>query len=104
MDPLSLIILGFGGIGDERERMIRRRDSSDNLFETLSSWGCYQILSSYPFFPLSHFLNPSTRNTKAGSCGRCVPSTWSKVIDTTTGETVGANCRGELLVKGPQVG
>lgn len=53
--------------------------------------------------PLSHFLNPSTRNTKAGSCGRCVPSTWSKVIDIKTGETLGPNCRGELLVKGPQV-
>jgi 4-coumarate--CoA ligase len=53
--------------------------------------------------PLSHFLNASTRNTKAGSCGRCVPSTWSKIIDIKSGETLGPNCNGELLVKGPQV-
>lgn len=53
--------------------------------------------------PLSHILGPSSRHTKIGSCGRCIPSTWSKVIDIETGETLGPNRRGELLVKGPQV-
>lgn len=53
--------------------------------------------------PLSHILNPSSRHTKIGSCGRGVPSTWSKIIDTETGNTLGSNRRGELLVKGPQV-
>ncbi|ODM92784.1 4-coumarate--CoA ligase 1 [Orchesella cincta] len=53
--------------------------------------------------PLSHLLTPSSRNSKIGSCGTGVPSTWSKVIDLETGETLPQNTRGELLVKGPQV-
>ncbi|CAL8108950.1 unnamed protein product [Orchesella dallaii] len=53
--------------------------------------------------PLSHILNPSSRHTKIGSCGTGVPATWSKIIDLETGETLPANSRGELLVKGPQV-
>lgn len=53
--------------------------------------------------PLSHILNPSTKHTKIGSCGRGVCSTWSKVIDIKTGDTLGPNKTGELLVKGPQI-
>jgi len=53
--------------------------------------------------PLSHLLNPSTKNEKIGSCGTPIPSTWSKIIDIKTGESLPAHKNGEICVKGPQV-
>ena len=40
---------------------------------------------------------------KNGSCGALVPNAEAKVVDLNTGEDLGVNQRGELLVKGPQV-
>merc|ERR1712126_658387 len=38
-----------------------------------------------------------------GACGFLVPNTIAKVIDIETGENLGPNCAGELLVAGPQI-
>ncbi len=40
---------------------------------------------------------------KAGGVGPVLPNTFSKIIDTETGAELGANERGEVLVKGPHV-
>ena len=40
---------------------------------------------------------------KTGSVGRVIPNTYSKVIDTETGEDLGINERGEVLIKGQHV-
>ena len=39
-----------------------------------------------------------------GSCGVNVPNTLLKVADVKTGEPLGPNQRGEICLKGPQVG
>jgi long-subunit acyl-CoA synthetase (AMP-forming) len=45
-----------------------------------------------------------TDDVVEGSCGVTVPNSIVKVVDVTTGEALGPNQRGELCVKGPQVG
>ena len=40
---------------------------------------------------------------KQGSVGVVLPNTYSKIIDTETGEELGQNERGEVLVKGPHI-
>ena len=40
---------------------------------------------------------------KSGSVGPVLPNTRCKVIDTETGEELGANARGEVLISGPHV-
>lgn len=42
-------------------------------------------------------------NIKSGSSGPLTPSTYGKILDTETGEALGPNKTGELLIKGPQV-
>ena len=42
-------------------------------------------------------------NTIIGSCGQCLPNTEMKVIDPETGELLGPDQPGELLIRGPQV-
>ena len=40
---------------------------------------------------------------KTGSVGRVIPNTYSKIVNTETGEELGVNERGEVLVKGQHV-
>jgi 4-coumarate--CoA ligase len=40
---------------------------------------------------------------QSGSVGQLVPSTYAKIIDTTTGTSLGPHQHGELVLKGPQV-
>jgi acyl-CoA synthetase (AMP-forming)/AMP-acid ligase II len=53
--------------------------------------------------PVTH-LSP-TRNTtlKPGSAGRVIPNTEVKLVDPATGEELGRNKEGELLIRGPQI-
>ena len=51
--------------------------------------------------PVSHCCPSDVDNP--GSVGPPIPNTYSKIIDLETGEDVGPNCKGEVLVKGPQV-
>ena len=51
--------------------------------------------------PVSHCC--PTDVTNMGSVGVPLLNTLSKVVDVETGEAVGPNCEGEVLVKGPQV-
>ena len=52
--------------------------------------------------PLSHSSIPS-RQDKPGSVGYCLPNTECKIIDSVTGDELGPNEQGEILVRGPQV-
>jgi acyl-CoA synthetase (AMP-forming)/AMP-acid ligase II len=51
--------------------------------------------------PVSHLTPPGM--FKPGSCGVTAPSTLSRIVDPVTGEDLGVDADGELLVKGPQV-
>jgi acyl-CoA synthetase (AMP-forming)/AMP-acid ligase II len=53
--------------------------------------------------PVTH-LSP-TRNTtlKPGSAGRVIPNTEVKIVDPVTGDELGRNKDGELLMRGPQI-
>ena len=44
-----------------------------------------------------------TDDTIEGSCGLTVPNTFLKIADVNSGEALGANQRGEIWLKGPQV-
>lgn len=41
--------------------------------------------------------------SKMGSCGQVIPYTQAKVVDLTTGQSLGPHQSGELLIRGPQV-
>jgi acyl-CoA synthetase (AMP-forming)/AMP-acid ligase II len=54
--------------------------------------------------PGSHTLRETSKNTKIGSCGVPIPNTLCKIVATDgSGKILGANQRGEVCVKGPQV-
>ena len=53
---------------------------------------------------LSHVLLQEHKNTKINSVGHPVASTSSKIIDLEDGRALGANQRGEICIKGWQVG
>jgi acyl-CoA synthetase (AMP-forming)/AMP-acid ligase II len=51
----------------------------------------------------SHIFSASKESPKPGSVGPVLPNTVSKIIDTETGEELGFDKRGEILIKGPHV-
>jgi acyl-CoA synthetase (AMP-forming)/AMP-acid ligase II len=51
--------------------------------------------------PATHIATPA--HNKPGSVGLCVPNEEVRLVSVETGEDVGPNERGELLVRGPQV-
>jgi long-subunit acyl-CoA synthetase (AMP-forming) len=53
--------------------------------------------------PVMLFAPRDVPLSKMGSCGQIVPYTQAKVVDLTTGQTLGPHQSGELLVRGPQV-
>jgi len=53
--------------------------------------------------PVTLFTPQNVPLSKTGSCGQIVPYTQAKVVDLTTGQSLGPNQAGELLVRGPQV-
>ena len=59
------------------------------------AWGMSELSPIGTFTPNS--------NQKLGSVGPLVSNTSAKIIDETTGESLGPNKEGELVVKGPQV-
>jgi len=54
--------------------------------------------------PAALVLNPKFGNSKIGSCGNAIANTFVKVIDIESGKPLGPNLKGEVCVKGPQVG
>ena len=53
--------------------------------------------------PLTHFTPMNLEKIDRGTSGQCVSNTECKVVDVLTGEELGPNCEGELLIRGPQV-
>ncbi|KAI0228792.1 putative 4-coumarate--CoA ligase 2 [Lamellibrachia satsuma] len=51
--------------------------------------------------PLTH-VNPR-ENYRYDTCGPAVPNTSFKIVDVTTGETLGRRSEGEVCIRGPQV-
>jgi acyl-CoA synthetase (AMP-forming)/AMP-acid ligase II len=52
--------------------------------------------------PVTH-LSPTRGTFKPASAGRVVPNTEVKIVQPETGEELGANKEGELLMRGPQI-
>lgn len=52
---------------------------------------------------LSVATSSGPSNTILGSCGILLPNTEAKIRDLETGESLGPNETGELLIRGPQV-
>lgn len=59
------------------------------------AWGMSEIS---PLGTITH-----DDNMRSGSVGQMAPSTLGKIVDIDTGDSLGPNEEGELLVKGPQV-
>jgi acyl-CoA synthetase (AMP-forming)/AMP-acid ligase II len=53
--------------------------------------------------PVTHVCPSAPGKIKRASVGPAIPNTEVKIADTATGESVGANERGEVLIRGPQV-
>jgi len=53
--------------------------------------------------PLTHMVLKESRNTKLGSVGPPIPNTEVKVICPESGKAMGANEKGEIWIRGPQV-
>ena len=53
--------------------------------------------------PVTLFARRGAPMSKTGSCGQLLPLTQGKVVDLTTGESLGPHQSGELWIKGPQV-
>jgi acyl-CoA synthetase (AMP-forming)/AMP-acid ligase II len=53
--------------------------------------------------PVTLFPPKYAPRSKMGSCGQLVPETQAKVVDLTTGQSLGPHQSGELLIRGPQV-
>jgi Acyl-CoA synthetases (AMP-forming)/AMP-acid ligases II len=53
--------------------------------------------------PVTLFAPRDVPLSKMGSCGKIVPYTQAKVVDLTTGQSLGPHQSGELLIRGPQV-
>lgn len=61
------------------------------------------VRQGYGMTELSPVATVASSDTKKyGSVGRLLPNTLAKVVDTSSGEPVGPNERGELWIKGPQ--
>ncbi|XP_023703693.1 probable 4-coumarate--CoA ligase 2 isoform X2 [Cryptotermes secundus] len=53
--------------------------------------------------PVTLFVPRDVPLSKMGSCGQLIPHTQAKVVDLTTGQSLGSHQSGELWVRGPQV-
>jgi acyl-CoA synthetase (AMP-forming)/AMP-acid ligase II len=53
--------------------------------------------------PLSHASLANPKKQKPGSVGYCLPNTECRIVDYTTGVELGADEKGEIWVRGPQV-
>ena len=68
---------------------------NDKIKKFVSGWGMSETS------PIG-LISP-TDDTIEGSCGLTVPNTFLKIADVNSGEALGANQRGEIWLKGPQV-
>ena len=67
--------------------------------------GC-QVFQGYGLTetsPVSHLSPFGEGEAKAGSVGRCIPNTESKIVDPETGREMGVGESGEIWIRGPQV-
>jgi len=63
--------------------------------ELREGWGMSELSPAACFSPQG--------GSVIGSCGKVLPNTQVKIIDTETGESLGSGQAGELIVRGPQV-
>ena len=92
MSSLSLITSGAAPLSHELATEVKERL---NKVAIRQGYGLTELT------PVSHCCPSDVDNP--GSVGPPIPMTHSKVVDLKTGEDVGPNREGEVLVKGPQV-
>ena len=78
----------------------------DDLARTLSKkLGC-PVTQGYGMTeasPVTHLSPTHNVALKPGSAGQVIPNTEVKIVDPVTGEDLGRNTDGELLIRGPQI-
>jgi len=91
MKSLEMIVSAAAPLGKDTEDAVKNRLS----LNIKQGWGMSELS---PLGTLGH-----DTNLKSGSIGPLVPSTYGKIIDDVTGESLGPDQDGELCIKGPQV-
>ena len=94
-DLSSVRIIGSGAapLGQELEQACAERLGC----EIYQGYGLTEVAGA------CHVNKSPVPSEKRGAVGLVLPNTYSKIIDTETGEELGLNERGEVLVKGPHV-
>jgi acyl-CoA synthetase (AMP-forming)/AMP-acid ligase II len=95
LSSVRLIFSGAAPLGPELEQACRQRLGDCAVVQG------YGLTETSPVTHSNVALDPT--GARAGSVGRPIPNTECKIVDPTTGETLGPNQQGEVCVRGPQV-
>ena len=93
LSSLRMIVSAAAPLSSDTELALQQR-----LYGTCrvkQAWGMSELS------PIGTYTHDDS--VRSGSVGPLVPSTFAKIIDHTTGQTLGPNEPGELCIKGPQV-
>lgn len=93
LSSVQAVMSGAAPLGDELAKAVANR------------LGCHvnQGYGMTELSPVSHVSSTETGAKKPSSVGPLLPNMEAKIIDTKTGEMLGKNERGELLLRGPNV-
>ncbi|GJP31206.1 hypothetical protein CLOM_g9891 [Closterium sp. NIES-68] len=94
---LRRVVSGAAPLGPELEAAFRAK------FPTVQLGQGYGMTEASPTVSASRLFARVPQPPAPGSCGSVLPLTEVKVVDTSTGESLLPNKRGELWVRGPQV-
>ena len=92
LESLRYILVGAAPV---QPSLIREFKEKAPHVELREGWGMSELSPAASFSPEGQ--------TVVGSCGKVIPNTRMKVINVDTGEDMGPEEPGELLVQGPQV-
>ena len=93
VSSIRLISCGAAPLGAELEAACAQRIDC----QVYQGYGLTEVAGA------CHINSIPVPEGKTGAVGRVVPNTYSKIIDTETGADLGANERGEVLVRGQHV-
>lgn len=92
LSSIRAIVSGAAPLGSELQSLISKR---------FPTWDVRQGYGMTELSPVTHVTEPKSK--KYGSIGKLAPNCEAKLIDVDTGESVGINRDGELLIRGPNV-
>ena len=93
VSSIRLISSGAAPLGQELEQACANRLDC----QIYQGYGLTEVAGA------SHVNTIPVPTGKVGAVGRVVPNTYSKIIDTESGQELGVNQKGEVLIRGPHV-